>query len=65
MVVVRCPISGDEIETGIETEPDVLNALPKVETAVHCPACGEKHFWTREHAYIAGERRQRAELLAA
>ena len=59
MVVVRCPITGNEIATGIETETVVLEALPKVETAVHCPACGEKHFWTIEHAYIAGESRRR------
>jgi hypothetical protein len=34
--------------------------LPNVETAVHCAECGEKHFWTIEHAYVARERRQRA-----
>jgi endogenous inhibitor of DNA gyrase (YacG/DUF329 family) len=60
MVMVRCPITGNEIATGIETEPVILEALPKVETAVRCPECGEKHFWTIEHAYIAGEPRQRA-----
>jgi hypothetical protein len=59
MVMVRCPITGNEIATGIETETSILEALPKVETAVHCPECGEKHFWTIEHAYVAHERRQR------
>jgi hypothetical protein len=34
MVVVRCPITGNEIPTGIETESVVLEALPKVEAAV-------------------------------
>lgn len=60
MVMVRCPISGKEIPTGIETETAILELLPNVETAVHCAECGEKHFWTIEHAYVARERRQRA-----
>jgi hypothetical protein len=45
-------------------ESDVLSTLPKVDTAVHCSECGEKHFWTREHAYVAGERRRRAQAHA-
>lgn len=59
MVVVRCPITAREIATGIETDTNTLVHLPNVEIAVHCPDCGEKHFWTPKHAYVAGERRPR------
>jgi len=52
-VTVTCPITGTPISTGIETEADVLKGLPPVEAAVHCPHCGEKHFWTRDHARLA------------
>ncbi len=55
MVTVRCPITGGEIATGIETDPETLAHLPNVDVAVHCPECGEKHFWSRENAYVADE----------
>jgi endogenous inhibitor of DNA gyrase (YacG/DUF329 family) len=51
-VTVTCPVTGKQISTGIETEAEVLNHLPKIEAAVHCPLCGEKHFWTRDHARL-------------
>lgn len=60
MVMVRCPITGGEVATGIETDSETLAHLPNAEVGVHCPECGEKHFWTPEHAYVAGERRRRA-----
>ena len=51
-VMVACPLTGKLISTGIETDADVLRHLPKIETAVHCPECGEKHFWTRDDAVL-------------
>jgi hypothetical protein len=63
MVMVRCPITSGEIATGIETDPETLALLPNTEVAVHCPQCGEKHFWTREHAYVAGERARNAQTV--
>jgi endogenous inhibitor of DNA gyrase (YacG/DUF329 family) len=51
-VMVTCPITGKPISTGIETEAEVLDHLPTIEAAVHCPHCGEKHFWTRDHARL-------------
>lgn len=58
MVTVRCPITDNEIPTGIETDVETLAHLPKVEVAVYCPECRERHFWTREHAYVVeGSRR--------
>jgi endogenous inhibitor of DNA gyrase (YacG/DUF329 family) len=51
-LMVTCPITGKAVTTGIETEADVLRVLPRVEAAIVCPACGEKHFWTRSEAYL-------------
>ncbi len=42
--MVRCPSTGREISTGIET--DGIDRLPKVGTRMWCPLCGEEHFWT-------------------
>jgi hypothetical protein len=50
--MVTCPITGKAVATGIETEEDVLKVLPRVEAAISCPACGDKHFWTRSGAYL-------------
>jgi endogenous inhibitor of DNA gyrase (YacG/DUF329 family) len=50
--MVTCPITGKPVPTGIETEADILRTLPRVETPIMCPACGEKHFWTRSEAYL-------------
>jgi hypothetical protein len=52
IVMVTCPTTGTPISTGIETEAEVLDHLPKIESAVHCPHRGEKHFWTRDHARL-------------
>lgn len=61
-VMVICPVTCREISTGIETEADVLRVLPRIQSAVLCPACGEKHFWTCDDAVLsdAPEKRQAA-----
>ena len=51
-LLFMCPKTNQEAPTGIETDADVLRHLPKIETAVHCPECGEKHFWTRDDAVL-------------
>ena len=51
-LVVVCPLTCKVIPTGIETEPEVLKALPRIPAAVRCPACGEQHFWTCDDAML-------------
>jgi hypothetical protein len=53
MLMVLCPYTAKEISTGIETEADVLKQLPRVQAAVLCPVCNEKHFWTCDDAMLA------------
>jgi hypothetical protein len=55
-VVVICPVTCREISTGIETEAEVLKGLPRIQSAVRCPECGEQHFWTCDDAMIVQER---------
>jgi hypothetical protein len=59
-LMVTCPITGRVVPTGIEIEAEVLRLLPRVAAPVYCPACGEKHFWTRDDAML-----DRPELHAA
>jgi hypothetical protein len=51
-LVVVCPVTCKVIPTGIETEPEVLKDLPRIQAAVRCPACGEQHFWTCDDARL-------------
>jgi len=50
--MVTCPTTAAIIPTGIEIEAEDLRVLPCVTAVVHCPACGEKHFWTRDDAML-------------
>jgi len=59
-LMVTCPITGELIPTGIEIEVEDLRVLPRIAAPVYCPACGEKHFWTRDDAML-----DRPELRAA
>jgi hypothetical protein len=62
--MVRCSITGSAISTGIDTDSETLAKLPTVDVGVHCPLCGEKHFWTREFAFVTGEATARDKLTA-
>jgi hypothetical protein len=54
-VVVLCPFTCELISTGIETHAQVLAKLPNIQAVVHCPRCGERHFWTAADAMLTGE----------
>jgi hypothetical protein len=51
-LMVTCPTTARIIPTGIEIEAEDLRLLPRIAAPVHCPACGEKHFWTRDDAML-------------
>jgi len=46
MVIIRCPASGRQVFTGIETSAASLNLIPPVNTRLTCPACGDTHVWS-------------------
>ena len=56
-VMIRCPATGLDVSTAIETEPSVFRKLPLVAGRMHCPACGRSHRWTISSAWLAGEPR--------
>ena len=51
-MMIRCPVTGRDIATGIETELSVFMRLPAVESRLHCPACGGEHVWTKLEAWL-------------
>ena len=39
----RCPTSGTDIASGIETDPDTLSQIRLFRLRILCPACGQTH----------------------
>jgi hypothetical protein len=52
-ILVVCPTTAKAISTGIETEAEILMTLPRIQCGLNCPACGERHFWTCDEAWLA------------
>jgi hypothetical protein len=51
-LMIRCPKTGMPVETGIELDPDTFKYLPKIQSFVTCAACGERHPWTKDDAWL-------------
>ena len=49
-VVIRCPATGRQLYTGIETDPDLLDLYHDGQAATACPHCHQPHSWTRSDA---------------
>ncbi len=52
-IVVKCPVSGRFVATGIEIDPRSFDRLPEVGAKLRCRACGQEHVWTRADAQLA------------
>jgi hypothetical protein len=46
MVVIRCPSTGQQVFTGIETNAASVNLIPPINTRLSCPRCGDTHVWS-------------------
>ena len=46
MVMIRCPATGRQVFTGIETNAASVNLIPPVNTRLNCPSCGDTHVWS-------------------
>jgi hypothetical protein len=53
-IMIKCPIFGMAVPTGITTEMIILNTLD-FPLSMHCPACRQFHRWSRSDAWIAKE----------
>ena len=52
MLVMRCPRTGQEVPTGIETDPDSFRLIPDVMIYTACPHCGIDHAWWPNEAWL-------------
>jgi hypothetical protein len=61
-IMIRCPIFGKDVPTGLSTESVVFDSLGDISIPLRCPACLKVHVWNRKDAWVdkaAGESEKR------
>ena len=52
-ILIRCPITGQAVPTGLNTETVVFESLSNVAVPpIKCSKCGQLHFWTPKDAWV-------------
>jgi hypothetical protein len=62
LLMIRCPRTGQEVSTGLETDPDSFQTIPDVLDYTPCPHCGIDHAWWPDEAWLADGPSSRQEL---
>jgi predicted RNA-binding Zn-ribbon protein involved in translation (DUF1610 family) len=52
-LVFICPITGRDVDIGIESELQTLLRIRTNKVRAHCPRCGERHEWIIRDAQLA------------
>jgi len=53
VIMVKCPNTGRELSTGIETDQAGFDRLPRLLTYSRCPLCRLEHAWWKREAWLA------------
>ena len=61
MVMIRCPVTGHRVSTGIETVPESVNLIPPINARLVCPGCGHMHVWSILEAELVNEQLEEAD----
>lgn len=64
LLMIRCPRTGQEVWTGIETDPDSFRQIPDDLFFSSCPHCGLDHAWWRDEAWLADALARQSLLMA-
>jgi len=51
-LMIRCPVTGREFSTGIETDRHTLELIPETVAQALCPHCGIHHAWSKFDARL-------------
>jgi hypothetical protein len=51
-VMVRCPMTGREIATGIVADRESFSSTPVFFARVYCPMCRTQHEWFAKDAWV-------------
>jgi hypothetical protein len=50
-VLIRCPETGESVETILRLRPSAFNNL-RGEHSFRCPRCGKVHAWSKQDAWL-------------
>ena len=53
VIMVKCPNTGRELSTGVETDRGGFDRLPDLLTYSRCPLCRLEHGWWKHEAWLA------------
>ena len=54
-IMIRCPVTGKELSTGIFSDPGSFALTSFFVSQVHCPICGVEHSWSKSDAWLKNE----------
>lgn len=52
VLIIKCPNTGRDISTGIETDKDTFATMPNDVVETRCPHCRTKHSWRPRDARL-------------
>jgi hypothetical protein len=55
VLMLKCPVGGQEFSTGIQIEHDSLEMLPEARAKARYPSCQNDHTWWTREARLADE----------
>jgi hypothetical protein len=53
VLILTCPVTGQEFSTGIETDEQSLDLIPDTVAQAFCPHCGNHHAWSKPDARLS------------
>jgi hypothetical protein len=53
-VMIRCPVTGRAVPTGLTADPTTWEARPIGLNRVPCPECKQVHAWSKSDASLEG-----------
>jgi len=51
-ILIRCPVAGVAVQTGLSTETIVFRSLPNISYSLRCPRCKKLHRWRPKDAWV-------------
>jgi hypothetical protein len=54
-IMIRCPIFGGAVPTGLTTEKIKFDSLSGIAIPFRCPACLRTHKWEQKDAWVDGD----------
>ena len=59
-IFIRCPSTKKLIYTGFAMDAAIFHASPVEQNPIDCPACKQKHSWTKEDALFEADQQRSA-----